>query len=397
MDLGFEGGFKVIEESINNKLHPDWIESENYGWINLIPTCFETVFANDILEHAKAAWEYYFSKKRPINNAYNVMSIVDLVKLHESKVVNIFPKDIDIVTGGFPCNDFSVAGKRLGFNSHKSHNGEFRVSEPSKESRGQLYMWMKEVIEITKPKVFFAENVKGLVSLEDVKEIIENDFRNIAGGYVVIPARVLYAPDYGVPQTRERIIFIGFNKNSLQSKAFEALSSDVIPEDYDPYPLKTHSQKGKNGLLPYTTVRQALKGLVEPEKSKDLSQQKFSQAKYMGTHCQGQKEVDLDSCAPTIRAEHHGNIEYRRLSKEHGGKIDVELKNGLLERRLSVRECARIQTFPDEFKFVIKSQNNRKYLISASGGYQVIGNAVPPLLAYHLAKRIELLWDKIFK
>ena len=131
----------------------------------------------------------------------------------------MFPDDIDVVTGGFPCQDFSIAGKRQGFNSQKSHNGgKLSLDEPSIESRGQLYMWMREVITITKPSLFIAENVKGLTNLEDVKSIIEHDFADAAnGGYLVVPARVLHAADYGVPQSRERVIFFGFKKSALRS------------------------------------------------------------------------------------------------------------------------------------------------------------------------------------
>ncbi|OON94706.1 MAG: hypothetical protein ATN31_02625 [Candidatus Epulonipiscioides saccharophilum] len=80
---------------------------------------------------------------------------------------------------------------------------------------------MKEVISIVQPKIFIAENVKGLTTLKYVKKIIEHDFANAAdGGYLVIPAKVLNAANYGVPQSRERVIFYGFRKNSLNSIDF---------------------------------------------------------------------------------------------------------------------------------------------------------------------------------
>ena len=107
----------------------------------------------------------------------------------------------------------------------------------------------------------------------------------------------------------------------------------------------------------------------------------------MGRHCQGQQEVVLDGIGPTIRSEHHGNIEFRRLTREHGGRYGEELDEGLRERRLSVRECARIQTFPDDYEFVIPAQKGNKS-VSGSEAYKIIGNAVPPLLGYHIAKRL---------
>ena len=81
------------------------------------------------------------------------------------------------------------------------------------------------------------------------------------------------------------------------------------------------------------------------------------------------------------------------MSEEHGGKISSELTKGLRERRLSVRECARIQTFPDDYEFIFNDGTNK---VNSSDAYKVIGNAVPPLLGYSIGKRLESLWNDLF-
>ncbi|PIQ88489.1 MAG: DNA (cytosine-5-)-methyltransferase [Candidatus Omnitrophica bacterium CG11_big_fil_rev_8_21_14_0_20_42_13] len=401
MDLGFKGGFDVLRKSVNVNLHPDWIENTvNKYWVRLPKTNFETILANDILPAAKASWVPYFDRENKNGSLFLTESIVDLVKRHNAGENNIFPA-ADIVIGGFPCQDFSVAGKRNGFASRKAHHGGFlKGGEPSEESRGKLYMWMRAVIDIVRPKIFIAENVKGLISLADVKKIIERDFRSIGeNGYLVVDAKVLRAQDFGVPQTRERVIFIGFKKEALTKIALERLSNLKENSSYDPYPCPTHGDITKNSLLsPYLKVQEAFAGLKEPEESRDLAQKYYSKAKWYGKHCQGQSEIDLMGLGPTIRAEHHGNIEFRRLSKEHGGRYHDELASGLKERRLSVRECARIQTFPDNFEFIRSAhERGEEFAMSPSDGYRVIGNAVPPLLAFHVAWRLRELWPKLFK
>ena len=211
MDIGFEGNFTCLKQSINTDLHPDWIKKDSNKWATLNPTIFHTVFADDIKADAKAAWVSYFLQRNPnANNIYHLESVVDLVK-KEKGGQKVFPNNADVVTGGFPCQDFSIAGKRLGLDSMKSHNGgKLSFDEPSIENRGHLYMWMREVVTITEPKMFIAENVKGLANLGDVKEIIEHDFATAGGdGYIVVPAKVLQAWRYGIPQSRERIIFFG--------------------------------------------------------------------------------------------------------------------------------------------------------------------------------------------
>ena len=396
MDLGFEGGFITHKGSINQKLHPGFIEEYlSNDFVRLKETKFQTVFSNDILPEAYNAWFRHFSKLGyDVSNIYHTESVVDLVKAHH-KQGNIFPNDIDIVTGGFPCQDFSVAGKRKGFDSTKDHKGNMRSdNEPSEETRGKLYFWMKQVIDIVKPKIFIAENVKGLTNLGDVKNIIRQDFSSAdANGYIVLDPQVLHAADYGVPQSRERVIFIGIRKDGLTQEAQKALMQDTIPQEYNPYPLITHNYHIKNEkLCPFQTVRNVFLQLKEPNETDDESQKSYSKAKYMGKHCQGQSEIDLDGIGPTIRSEHHGNIEYRRLSTEHGGRYTEELKQGLQERRLTPRECAMIQTFPPDYEFVF----NKPTSVSTSGAYKIIGNAVPPLLAYNIARRIEDLWTLYF-
>jgi DNA (cytosine-5)-methyltransferase 1 len=402
MDLGFEGGFSVLNSSINEDLSPNFIEKKlKNGFVQLKKTRFTTVFANDILPDARNAWVNYFSKRGHSSEKFFKDSIVDLVKLHKNGV-NVFPNNVDIVTGGFPCQDFSIAGKRNGLNSHKNHKGELISNKTaSVETRGQLYMWMKEVIEITQPKMFIAENVKGLINLNNVKEIIQNDFSSINGNeYIVLDPKVLHSADFGVPQSRERVIFIGIKKSELNNFILTELQNKVINEKYDPYPRPTHefTMKGSK-LKKFVQLKEVFKTLEEPENANDLSQKFYSKAKFMGKHCQGQTEIKLTNISPTIRSEHHGNIEFRRLSKENGGQLEVELKNGLKERRLTVRECALIQTFPPDFEFVIKSKNGKKgsFLLSPSQAYKIIGNAVPPLLAFNIAKRIEDIWSLYFK
>ena len=395
MDLGFTGGFKCLKKSVNQNIHKDWIDSENENWIELKRTCFETVFANDIRPDAKAAWVSYFSKfNADADKLYHLESIVDLVKEYKNSTFS-FPDNISVVTGGFPCQDFSVAGKRLGFNSKTSHSGgKLNVDEPSDESRGKLYMWMRDVISITEPKLFVAENVKGLTNLADVKQIIEHDFSEAGGGYLVVNAKVLNASHYGVPQGRERVIFFGFKKSALTEKAVEELQEENISAEYNPYPQETHSRTDKS-LYPIVTCADAFSELPEPEKSDDKSQQIYSKAKYMGKHCHGQTEVKLDDVGPTIRSEHHGNIEYRRLSAEHGGNHKDELAQNLQERRLTIRECARLQTFPDDYQFILpKTENNAA--VSSSDAYKIIGNAVPCVLAYNIAMSIQQKWKLWF-
>ena len=393
MDLGFEGFFDVHGSCINENLHSDWILGDaKKGWTKLAPTRFATVFANDIRPGARRAWTSFFGENFGIGGErFHLESIVDRVKRHRGGEGGLFPRGVDVVTGGFPCQDFSVAGKRKGFGSDKSHTGT-ALDEPTEENRGRLYMWMREVVGIVRPKAFVAENVKGLVSLKDAKAVIKNDFAKI--GYCVFDGKLLNAAAYGVPQSRERVFFIGFKKSAMRKSALKALSGEAPPEALSPFPTATHSFGGGGGLLPFVPLGKILRGLREPDKTADPDQKAYSKARWYGGHCQGNGEILLDGVGPTIRSEHHGNIEFRRLSARHGGRNKRELAKGLAERRLTVRECCRIQTFPDSYRFLGKTDGSG---VSASEAYRLVGNAVPPLLAYHLAKRLERIWAGVFR
>ena len=404
MDVGMEGGFTVHQKSIG-KSHQDWIHStHDSNWVTVRSTRFHTIFANDIVPEAQVVWGGYFTGRE---NLYHLDSIINLAKRHRAGFP-VFPKDVDVITGGFPCQDFSVAGLRRGFNSHKSHTGNIRnEDEATAENRGLLYYWMREVIDIVRPKMFIAENVKGLISLGDAKDVIQRDFASTGGdGYVVLPPQVLNAAEYGVPQRRERVFFIGFRKSALRKDVLKIYESGNLPAAISPFPIKTHlfepSDMGlsiMDWLLPNVTTGDIFSDLQEPDdEQKDCSQKAVSKAKWMGKHCQGQSEVKLDAVGPTIRSEHHGNIEFRRLALHNGGILLSELEKGLIERRLTVRECARIQTFPDNMRFVGKfSVGGEEKSVSGSVAYKLIGNAVPPLLAYSLARRIESIWERIFQ
>lgn len=407
MDLGFEGGFLVNRHCIpENSPYIEKIINANFAVLQGTP--FRLVFANDILPEAHTAWVNHFGKLGYSPDTYRFESIVDLVKRHRAGE-RVFPERVDVVTGGFPCQDFSVAGKRRGFNSHKDHRGRrIEGDVASVETRGMLYYWMREVVSIVQPKVFIAENVKGLVNLADVKEVIQQDFQHAGDGYLVLPPRVLHAADYGVSQSRERVIFIGVKRSALREEARRALGvaasttqhamspQEGIPAEYDLYPTPTHGYThAGEGLLPPVTLGEIFQGLAEPTESDDPSQRYYSRAKYMGSHCQGQKEVNLNGIGPTIRSEHHGNIEFRRLSAAHGGQHREELALGLQERRLTPRECGLIQTFPPDYELVIPAGNG--FRLSATGAYRVVGNAVPPLLGYHIAKRLEKVWERLFE
>lgn len=362
MSIGMQGGFEAIEQSIPEPLRKLCSKGSKDGWLKLPKTAFSVLAASDLNKKASVLWK----KNLPD---------VDFTPYEEGKTDQI-PDDVDVVTATLTQKEFM----------QKTSEGLVK---------GEVYENVAKAIREASPKAFLIEAVPPTVDDNDVEAELKKDFEDTQDGYLVSLMR-LSSADYGVAQNRTRVILLGLKKSCLTKEAEKALSSDNIPEKYDPKPARTHTPEGNGEMLPYITAGMILNGLSEPEDSNDPSQQVYSLMKYSGPKNSGQKEIDLNSLAPVMRVEHHGNVEFRRLSKEHGGSHEDELNKGLKERRLSVRECARIQSFPDDFAIVTDTGKVVKDGISGSTGYKLVGGATPPLFAYAIARRLEEEWPLYF-
>ena len=235
-----------------------------------------------------------------------------------SEVMNTMPRKADVVIGGFPCQDVSINGAR------QCENG----------GRTILYREMIEVIKRTRPKAFVAENVKGL-KMAHGRQFFDQmlgEFEALSG--YKVEHRVYLAADYHVPQMRERLFIVGVRGRR-------------------PF---FHPQPHKRRM----TAKDAIHDLAsEPEDPG------FSHVWSMARRSpeQGNRCLQADRPATTIRAEHHGNVQWHYS----------------LPRRISLREAARLQSFPDEFVFAKGMRRTERQ----------IGNAVPPVLAWHIAQAMQ--------
>lgn len=303
---------------------------------------FDVIWAN---EYDKSIWET-FERNHP-NTILDKRSITDID-------LNDVP-DCDGIIGGPPCQSWSEAGSLRGIN----------------DKRGQLFFDFINILDRKKPKFFLAENVSGMLlpsnreALENIKEM----FRNC--GYDLY-FRLLNAADYGVPQDRKRVFFIGFrkdlkidfkfpvgetlfNKINLKS-AISDISDSAIPA------------KEKN----YTNADDCL-----------IPNHEYMTGGFSTIYMSRNRVRSWDEVSYTIQAGgRHAPIHPQAPKMkfiEQNKRIFVPGKEHLY-RRLSVRECARIQTFPDDFIF---------YYSKIADGYKMIGNAVPVKLAESLANSIK--------
>ena len=277
----------------------------------------EIIWANDLYEDAVATYRHNFGDH---------IVCEDISKIDSDSI-----PDCDIVIGGFPCQGFSVANT-------KRHEDD---------ERNELYKQLIRIIKAKNPKFFLAENVKGILSLSKGKvfEMILNDFKEM--GYKV-KYKVLNAADYGVPQTRLRVIIIGVRND--------------IDFEYN-YPEPTHSQNGDNGLPKWVSVGETMAKIPDPDQPNNLPNHEYSKYKLNFNGYLGHRQLDPDKPAPTVTAR----------GDNRGGVVILPHPNA--QRRMSCRELAAVQSFPLDFEFC----GNRSSI------YRQIGNAVPVLLGYAVA------------
>lgn len=291
--------------------------------LGLIQAGNKVIWANDIDKDAVATYK---------ENIGNHIICDDIRNIDVSTL-----PDADVVVGGFPCQGFSQANR-------------LRTLD---DDRNQLYRFFYNTIKIKQPKFFIAENVKGILSLgkgEAIKQIVA-DFE--AAGYIT-SVNLVNMANYGVPQTRQRVLIIGQRIDLGEKFLFK-------------FPEPTHS---KNGKLPqWVSIREAIDHFPDPDKENSILNHTYSAYKVEYRNFTGHRKTDPDKPSPTILARGNGK----------GGVCAIPHYNG--KRRLTIRESASVQTFPENFHFVG----------TMNSCYRQIGNAVPVLFAKKLGDELMRL------
>ncbi len=293
---------------------------------------FKVLWANDFNQDACNTYDKWANYEDGQRKPQEECTVIECGDISNFNFNSIFPKKvIDVVLGGFPCQGFSLAGPRQ-----------------IDDSRNVLYRHFVEMVRVKKPKVLIAENVIGIKTLGDgaVFEKIVDDFAAL--GYTM-SAPTVNAKNYGVPQDRMRVIFIGIRNDLCNGGAY------IFPA----------------GEPKVVTLREALKDLP-PVNMDDVCQAPFS-SRYMSRN----RKRDYDDVSFTIPAM----AKQVALSPDSDGMEYVgvdEFRFVGNNRRLSYREAAAIQTFP----------MNMEFCGDLDSKYKQIGNAVPVKLAEVIAGEV---------
>lgn len=300
-DVGLLGGFDFLGKYYNSN-------------------SMEIVYANDIDDNACKIFKENFGIT-PDNR-----------DIREVKTEEI--PEFDILTGGFPCQSFSIVAqnpKRLGV----------------KDERGKLFFEMCRILRERQPKCFIAENVKGILTANkrSAFPLILKEFEE--SGYDV-QYQILNSADYGVPQKRERVIIVGFRKDLNITFSFP----EAEIEDETKYtPLKTVIEKRVDEK--YFFSERAVAGMMKKRESMNKG-----------------RAQDINKPCNTVGAH---------LAKVSLNSTDPVLMEGERYRRFTPREVARIQSFPDDFELVG----------SEAAQYRALGNAIPPVMFWYVANAVS--------
>lgn len=339
-DLGFVGGFKHLGISYES-----------------LP--YEIIWANDIDPDASATYQA------------NQKSYLGLHPFIEGDIRSIDPNgvpDFDVLVAGFPCQPFSNAGDRRGV----------------EDDRGTLFHEVQRFIASKAPKAFVLENVKGILSVKmpdgtPVTEEIRKRLTKVkltSGGfakYTITQAKLLKAENFGVPQQRHRVLIVGIRNDCGEEFNFDSLNQFVKPAS-----------------LKKLTLESVLKGLTEDISAREVWGFSPQAARMVPMIKRSWKDIPYEELPERLKRirdqmqKYRSPNFYRRFGlNEINGTITASAQpencgiiHPLEHRRYSVREIARIQSFPDKFKFEGRSISEK---------YKVIGNAVPPVLAHVLA------------
>lgn len=291
----------------------------------LVMAGFNPVGSVEIMPQAVETYKYNFSK---INGFSENVTDKDIREesVKDNLINSVKNKHIHLIAGGFPCQGFSMAGNRI-------------VTDP----RNSLYTDMLKIVEKIKPDYVLMENVEGLRSMMDgkIEEKIIEDYKNI--GYK-INVTVLNAADYGVPQLRRRVIFIGNRINHT---------------NYHPKPIYNENN--------YKTVGSAIEKYMNIESNKDINHIITTHSPEM---TQRLKEIPIGKSLYGNYSDAWKKVDWNKPSctvKENHGGVNV---HPILNRVMTPRELAALQSFPDDFIF---KGSKKRQLVQ-------IGNAVPPLL-----------------
>lgn len=296
-------------------------------------------------EFDKNIWETY-----KINHPKTKLIEGDIRKIKTTD----FPNDVDGIIGGPPCQSWSEAGALRGVN----------------DDRGKLFYDYIRILKSKKPKFFLAENVSGMLSnrhSEAVKQII-NLFDEC--GYDV-SLNLVNAKDYGVAQERKRVFYIGFRKDLNINFEFPKGSTE---DDENKITLKDILWDLKDTAVP------ALKG--NKHNPKAINNNEYFIGSYSPIFMSRNRVKSWDEQAYTVQASgRQCQLHPQAPKMVKYGKNNCRFVAGKedLYRRMTIREIARVQGFPDTFEFVYKGVND---------AYKMIGNAVPVNLAYEIAVAI---------